>query len=231
MVVTVFTPNGIVTATSSSDLFYENIEEDDMLVRKSIRVEGLPHTYLFWDKYVLTYNSLNLNSYENRLIEELNNLSNKWETVPPIQDFMPYVKKMIVDTHIQFIGILTGYDYNEKGVLSPYVYQILGENIRRINLDNEGNVNYNCVYLEKEPYVGKLFQGTKLRNGDSWEETNGVRLRCDLYSISKAIDLCSFMIKTNYYMENLNTSNYATPLPVEITITTCNRIDSKTINI
>ena len=231
MIVTVFTPNGIVTATSSTDIFYENIGEGDMLVQKSIRVEGLPHTYLFWDKYVLTYNSLNLNSYENRLIEELNNLSNKWETVPPIQDFMPYVKKMIVDTHIQFIGILTGYDYNEKGVLSPYVYQILGENIRRINLDNEGNVNYNCVYLEKEPYVGKLFQGTKLRNGDSWEETNGVRLRCDLYSISKAIDLCSFMIKTNYYMENLNTSNYATPLPVEITITTCNRIDSKTINI
>lgn len=231
MVVTVFTPNGIVTATSSIDIFYENIVEEDVLIQKRICIEDLPHTYIFWDKYVLTYNCLNQNLYENRLISELNNLSKRWETVPSITEFMPYVKKMIIDTHIQFIGILTGYDHDEKGIFSPYVYQILGESIRRINIDNDGNVNFNCVYLEKEPFVGKLFQGTKLRNGDNWEDTNNIRLRCDLYSISKAIDLCNFMIKTNYFMDNLNTSYYKNPIPMEITILTYNNIETKKITI
>lgn len=76
---------------------------------------------------------------------------------------MPYLKKLLVDNRFQIIGIVAGYDQDVNERTTPFVYQILGENIRRINLDDEGHLNYNCVYLEREPVVGKLLQQTKIK--------------------------------------------------------------------
>ena len=108
---------------------------------------------------------------------------------------------MYMDNHIQIIGIVAAYDIDKNGMIMPFVYQILGENIRRINLDNNGCLNYNCVYLEKTPLVGKLLQQTQIKNGDIWEENPAVKLRCDLYSISKSIDICRFMLRTSHYLK------------------------------
>lgn len=231
MVVTVFSPAGIVTATSCIDTFIESIQDEEVITQKSIRIEGLPHSYVFWDKFVLTFNILNQNNYDYRLLNELDKLAHKWESRPLISEFMPYVKKMILDTHIQIIGVMSGYDLNENNIEEQYVYQILGENIRRINRDDNGVLNYNCVYLEKDPYIGKLFQSTKMLNGNDWENIDCIRIRCDLFSISKAIDLCSFMLKTSFYMENMHNANYSDPLKIETSIVRCNEIEIKTINI
>ena len=194
-------------------------------------MDGLPHNYLFWGKYSLTYNILNSYSAEFSILSKFDELAGKWDAIPPIAEFMPYLKKLLVDNNIQIIGVVAAYD-KHKGLSNiPFVYQILGENIRRINLDTEGHLNYNCVYLEKSPYIGKLLQQTQIKNGDIWEDNQAVKLRCDLFSIHKSIDLCRFMLRTNYYVENINSALYDNPLKADVTIITKEKIETKLMDI
>lgn len=231
MIATVFTPNGIVVATASYDKFYEYLESDDGTILSPITMDGLPHNYLFWGKYSLTYNILNSYSAEFSILSKFDELAGKWDAIPPIAEFMPYLKKLLVDNNIQIIGVVAAYD-KDKGLSNiPFVYQILGENIRRINLDTEGHLNYNCVYLEKSPYIGKLLQQTQIKNGDIWEDNQAVKLRCDLFSIHKSIDLCRFMLRTNYYVENINSALYDNPLKADVTIITKEKIETKLMDI
>lgn len=231
MIATVFTPNGIVVATASYDKFYEYLESDDGTILSPITMDGLPHNYLFWGKYSLTYNILNSYSAEFSILSKFDELAGKWDAIPPIAEFMPYLKKLLVDNNIQIIGVVAAYD-KDKGLPNiPFVYQILGENIRRINLDTEGHLNYNCVYLEKSPYIGKLLQQTQIKNGDIWEDNQAVKLRCDLFSIHKSIDLCRFMLRTNYYVENINSALYDNPLKADVTIITKEKIETKLMDI
>ena len=231
MIATVFTPNGIVVATASYDKFYEYLESDDGTILSPITMDGLPHNYLFWGKYSLTYNILNSYSAEFSILSNFDELAGKWDAIPPIAEFMPYLKKLLVDNNIQIIGVVAAYD-KDKGLSNiPFVYQILGENIRRINLDTEGHLNYNCVYLEKSPYIGKLLQQTQIKNGDIWEDNQAVKLRCDLFSIHKSIDLCRFMLRTNYYVENINSALYDNPLKADVTIITKEKIETKLMDI
>ena len=231
MIATVFTPNGIVVATASYDKFYEYLESDDGTILSPITMDGLPHNYLFWGKYSLTYNILNSYSAEFSILSKFDELTGKWDAIPPIVEFMPYLKKLLVDNNIQIIGVVAAYD-KDKGLPNiPFVYQILGENIRRINLDTEGHLNYNCVYLEKYTYIGKLLQQTQIKNGDIWEDNQAVKLRCDLFSIHKSIDLCRFMLRTNYYVENINSALYDNPLKADVTIITKEKIETKLMDI
>lgn len=59
MVATVYTPNGIVVATASYDSFHEHLDTEDGIQISPINIEGLTHTYLFYNKYSLTFNGLN----------------------------------------------------------------------------------------------------------------------------------------------------------------------------
>lgn len=231
MITTVFTPSGIVVATASYDKFYEYLDYDESMMLSPITMEGLPHNYLFWGKFSLTFNSLNSYSAEFGILSKLDELVCKWDAIPPITEFMPYLKKLLVDNHIQIIGVVAAYDKDKELSNIPFVYQILGENIRRINLDTDGRLNYNCVYLEKTPHIGKLLQRTQIKNGDIWEENQAVKLRCDLYSIQKSIDLCRFMLRTSYYVENINSVSYDSPLKADVTIITKEKIETKLMDI
>lgn len=231
MIATVFAPDGIVVATASFDSYYEHIESEEGTLLSPINMEGLPHTYLFWERFSLTFNCLNSYMTELGILDKFENLSNKWDSVPSIAEFMPYLKKLLVDNHIQIIGIVAAYDIDKNGMIMPFVYQILGENIRRINLDNNGCLNYNCVYLEKTPLVGKLLQQTQIKNGDIWEENPAVKLRCDLYSISKSIDICRFMLRTSHYVANINSTRYDSSLKADISIITKDKVEVKLMDI
>lgn len=231
MIVSIFSPNGIVVATTSYDSFYEYKDSRDGIKLSPIEMVGLPHTYTFWEKYSLTYNTVNQYTYESSLFTELENLSNMWSTIPPITEFMSNLNKLIKEKNFQIIGILAAYDKCEDGITVPFVYQILGENIRRINIDSDGNLNYNCVYLEKNPQIGKLLQQTKMQNGELWEENPPVKLRCDLFSIDKSIDLCRFMLRTNHYVENINSALYDSPLKADVSIITHEGIETRLMKI
>ena len=100
MIATVFTPNGIVVATASYDKFYEYLESDDGTILSPITMDGLPHNYLFWGKYSLTYNILNSYSAEFSILSKFDELAGKWDAIPPIAEFMPYLKKLLVDNII-----------------------------------------------------------------------------------------------------------------------------------
>ncbi len=231
MIATVFVPDGIVVATASFDSYNEYIESEEGTLISPIKMEGLQHTYLFWKRFSLTFNGLNPYMTELGIFDKFEDLSRKWESAPTITEFMPYLKKLLIDNHIQIIGVIAAYDIDKNGKVEPFVYQILGENIRRINLDNDGHINYNCVYLEKTPIVGKLLQQTQIKNGDIWEKNSAVKLRCDLYSISKSIDICRFMLRTYHYVENINSTRYDCPLKADISIITRGTVEVKLIDI
>lgn len=231
MIVSIFGPCGIITATASHDTFYEMREQDDDVYALPYNINGLPHTFTFWKKYVLTYNSITPNVYNDQMRTHFVSLERNWDKVPHITEFMPYLKKLILDNHIQIIGVVSAYCEENGTQCVPFVYQVLGEQIRRVNIDDNGNINYNCICLEKDPIVGRLLRKAKLLNGDTWEEAGEYRLRYDLFSISKSIDFSSFVIKTNHYINNLNTTEYSNSLLMDVSVVTpdSTEITQKTI--
>ena len=110
MVATVYTPNGIVVATASYDSFHEHLDTEDGIQISPINIEGLTHTYLFYNKYSLTFNGLNSYTIEFEILDKFEELSKRWDKTPPIVEFMPYLKKLLVDNRFQIIGIVAGYD-------------------------------------------------------------------------------------------------------------------------
>ena len=70
MVATVYTPNGIVVATASYDSFHEHLDTEDGIQISPINIEGLTHTYLFYNKYSLTFNGLNSYTIEFEILDK-----------------------------------------------------------------------------------------------------------------------------------------------------------------
>lgn len=210
MIATIYTKDGIVISTLSRDTFYEMQSLQDSHNFYSITSNGHPHGILLWNKYAFVCRSLNSFVYDNALIFWLNKYcSNKAEPISletVRKDIINYIKEQKLD----IIGVLAGYSAGQ-----PYVYGFQGEYCQRLNVSDNGNIVYNCSFLEHEEVVGKLFRELKIKNGDSWESRKGVRTRCDLFSISKAIDLSHFMLSVNYHINNINTSMFELPLEYE----------------
>ena len=92
------------------------------------------------------------------MVEKFEDLSQKWNFTPPIVELMPYLKKLLVDNHIQLIGIVAGYDKDKNGKDVPYVYQILGENIRKKACRTECK-----IFLKINEYI-LLYPDSSIRN-------------------------------------------------------------------
>lgn len=230
MIVSVFCPYGIVTASAGNDTFLEMREENKQRILLPINMMGLPHNYVFWNKYALTYNVMNPHMLDSSFEDCLRVIENTWASAPNLSDFAEHLKKMLVTHKFQILGIISGFDCVDKSEI-PYVYQILGENIRRANVDIEGNIMYNCIYLEKTPLIWKLMQKSKILNGDSWEECKEIHLRCDLFSLEKSVDLCCFLLKTGNFIRNINSAKYREKLDIELIIQQTNNIEISKIHI
>lgn len=209
MTATVFTPDGIVISTFKSDSFYQvsKLGEEDYI--EKINVVGHSHVITFWDKYALVFHQADEFSYNAGIIPMIEEVMRRWpDEAPAIYELMPYIKKQIVDNGIQIIGIMGGYSRTAKGNLEPHVYQILGNDLRRININNSGDITYNCIFLEKETVFGRLLRGVQVKNGDDWENLPPVQLRCDLYSVDKAEEVTRFILSTSNSILNINQSLY-----------------------
>lgn len=224
MIVTVFCPCGIVTATSCLDTFFESREKDGTAIAHPIGIEGLPHVLTFWDTYALVFKNINQYSYNPSVPTLLSSLANKWDSAPSPMEFLTALKKVIADNKIQILGVVSTY-YQDGQSKIPYVYQVLGQETRRINIDNNGNINYNCICLEKEPVLGRLLKQVKLRNGDVWEDLAECEPRYDLFSISKSLDFCKFAIKTDHFINNITTTTYQAPILIDMAVVTPNTIE------
>lgn len=209
MIATVFTPDGIVISTFKEDSFYQSSKRGEDETIERINIIGHPHIISFWNHYALMFHQTDEFSYNVGIKYILEEVMRKWtnDEIPPIYELMPYIKKKILDTDIQIIGIMGGYSRSKEGVLEPYVYQILGNDIRRININSIGELSYNCVFLEKETVFGRLLRDVQVRNGDNWEYLPPVSLRCDLFSISKAKELTNFILETTDKILKINSSN------------------------
>lgn len=219
MIVAVYCPFGIVSATFREDFFIDIQGDEERPIYTPVRVTGLPHVITLWNCYAFVYSQLSSTNFDNRLSDLIQNVMKRWNEPPVIAELMPYIKKMLMDNEIQVIGIVSGY-YSSGDISEPFVYQILGYDIHRINMSEEGSLQYNYMCLEKKTVVRKLLAACKLENGEIWEEYGQTRIRCDLFSIEKAIDFCKFMLNTNRYVNNLNVVMYDEPLPFEMTIVT-----------
>lgn len=209
MTATVFTPDGIVISTFSSDFFYQASKRGDEDYIERINVVGHPHVITFWNRYALVFHQVDEFSYNAGITFIIEEVMSRWpEEVPPIYELMPYIKKQIVDNGLQIIGIMGGYSRNNHGCLEPYVYQILGNDLRRININDSGDLTYNCVFLEKETVFGRLLRDVQVKNGDNWEHLPPVQLRCDLYSIDKAEEVTRFILNTSNSILSINQSFY-----------------------
>lgn len=207
MVTSVFTPSGIAIATLSKDIFFQRVANGDDVSIEKLQIQGRNHVIVFWDKYVLVFNQLDEFSVDANLEAKLKSVMERWEnSVPPIDELMSYVKKAIMDNELKIIGIMAGYCKTPDGNDVPFVYQILGDEIRRININHDGDLAYNCVYLEKDTVIGRLFREVKVQNGSQWEDIAPTKIRCDLFSLAKAKELCEFILRTYDYIENINSS-------------------------
>ena len=207
MIAAVYTPDGIVLTTTNTDFYYSASREGSV---EKVAVTGHPHEIIFWGRYALVYHQTNEFNYSHQTGWLLKSLEARWgEDVPPIHELMPYIKKQIIDSGIEIIGIMAGYNSLNHEAPEPFVYQILGDDIRRINIDGNGAITYNCVLLEKETKVSRLIRDVKIKNGEEWEYIAPPVIRCDLFSIDKAKSLSQFLIESCIYLENLNSDQYS----------------------
>lgn len=207
MIATVYTPDGIVVSTINLDTFYHATKKREYDYLEKLIIKGHPHIIKFWNKYILVFHQTDEFNYQYEIIQILENVMKKWEShVPPIHEFMPYVKKQIIDYGIQIIGIMSGYCSSKDGNQELYVYQILGESIRRINVDENGSLNYNCVLLEKETNFSRIFREIQIKNGDDWETLPPTLFRCDLFSINKSKEIAKFILESSMFLSNINSS-------------------------
>lgn len=210
MISTVYTPDGITISTLDYDIFYNSRNKGGEDYVETLNIVGHPHVISFWDRYGLVFHQVDEYRYNAGLKHLLEEVMQHWSNeIPPIYDFMPYIKKKIVDCGLNLIGIMGGYSRSKSSVIEPYVYQILGTDIRRININSAGEINYNCVFLEKETCFGRLLRDVRIKNGEDWVDLPPVNIRCDLFSIDKALNLSKFILTTSEYLNNINSTIYS----------------------
>lgn len=226
MIATVFTPDGIAISAPGFETFYQRIspDEDDTRIER-IDIEGHQRTFTFWDRYVMVIHRLDQYIYDDSIAEVIEHIGDRWpDTVPPISEVMPYVKKAIVDNNLNIIGVMAGYSRDDaSGRLMPYVYQINGDDIRRINIDGNGKINYNFAIVEQSTSLGRIMRDVKVKNGETWETLPPLYLRCDLFSVDKAVELTRFLVSTAIYLDQVNSTNDRTD-KVDTVIITPHRI-------
>lgn len=220
MIAAVYPPQAIVLSTVGYDTFYRTVKSDKDVVVEKMFVSGHPHFISFWDKYVLCFNQLDDFHNHSEYIEQFKAVMSRWkQTVPTLAELMPYIKKQIVDLHINVIGVMAGFSLNKDNALEPFVYQILGEDVRRINVDNNGSPVHNFIFLEKKPMASRLIYSVRMPNGDEWMDLEQPQIRCDLFSTEKAREFAEFLVSTSAYINNVNNllSHQVPPQTVIIT--------------
>lgn len=221
MIAAIYTPDGIVLSTLGVDSFYQS--SDDNCVNR-IEIIGHRHIINFWGQYALMFHQADEYRFDENIIDILENVKTRWpDTIPQIHEFMPYIKKQIIDYDLHLIGVMAGYSLSKDNKREQFVYQILGQEIRRINTNNDGEITYNCVFFEKETVIGRILRDVKVRNGEEWEELLPIQLRCDLYSIHKAREVANYLLRAAHYLKNIN-SSYAQNYDVESVVIMSNEI-------
>lgn len=221
MITAAYTPDGIVLATLSIDTYYEMTQIGNMDSLSPIHVKGHQHYKVFWNKYAIVFRNMSSYSYDTILLNKFCAYEiEHQESIPDVASFVNDIQSIINDTKSDIVSILAGYNGIE-----PYVYYIQGKDLRRINVTDKNEIIYNCQYVERNEVIGRVFRDIKLRNGDKWEERDGLRTRCDLYSTEKAIDLCKFMLHTNFYANNINITTYDMQLPYEVVVIQNNKVE------
>lgn len=221
MISVIYTPDAIVLATLSSDT-YLDADENGIVTR--ITINGHRHHKIFWMRYVLFFRQMQDCSYSDSLINILDDYElSKAEKIPTIRNFADDISKIIKETGIDVVCVACGYEHIAEDYMQ-HVYFVQKNDVRRLNLNDQGKTFYGCQFIERDNVIGRLFREIKMQNGEKWENINSLRFRCDLYSIEKSLDLAKFFINTSYYVNNINTATLDDNLSYETVVITRNKI-------
>jgi len=221
MIAAIYTKEGIVISTLALDTFYEMLEVNNAQTLHPIVCKGISHTVTLWDRYTFVFRSMNPYVFDNSLSNWLQEYQFRMRNVPGIEETRKNILDYITKEHLDIFGVFAGYENS-----IPYVYSIQGETYRRLNITEKNDIIYSCSFFERDEVVGKLFRDVKIKNGDEWETRTGMRPRCDLFSIKKAVDLSHFLLSVNYHINNVNSSLYEDPLEYETIIVKSNSIQT-----
>lgn len=203
MVAATFTPDGIALTTSAYDTYRIGEGAD---ATRQVSILGHRHVVTFWDRYAVVFRQADDCVYRDDAADTLKSVEKRWKEAPRIGDFMPWLKKAIADSGLQIIGAAAGYDMDGSGKPEPYVYEIMGSDIRRINATDRGEIFYNTVFLETGDTVSRLLGEMLVRNGDQLETRPAPRIRCDLFSLRHALQVNRFLVDTAVQFDNINSS-------------------------
>lgn len=227
MIASFWNQRGIVMATAAIDLLATASRQDDELRISTVEMAGLPHILTLWDSYVVMYKSPSLHSTALDFENGVRKLARRWSEKPSLPEFMSWLKKAVNEQHLQAIALVAGYGKNEEGDEELYVYQVLGDDMRRINVDNEGHPISQWVLLEPERQADRLLKDVKMRNGDQWEELPGPTLDLELFSLEKCEEMCRFMINVSHFMQTVNSSHSPAGTDCEVAVITPRGVRTK----
>lgn len=213
MIAAFFIPDAIVMATAACDSYTVTTAPDEGSPVTTIHIPSSAHVMTFWNRYALVFRPADENMLCSEITARLREVCRRWPDgeVPAIDALMPYIKKQIMDTGMQMLGVMAGYGNGSDGAPEQFVYQILGSNIRRVNVDNDLRPLFDYVCVEKNPMVNRLLQEVAVRNGDQWETQQSVLLHPQYYSTEMALSMARRLVDISSMTARIE--DVATPLP------------------
>lgn len=202
MISAIFTPMGIVLGTLAQDTFLQmrRMGEQDNL--EPIRMTGLPHRITFGGQFGLVFQQMDQFRIDRPLLTALQHLACSRAAWDDPEDFLDALQDTLA-AHRDMMGIVAYYQQlGDERV--PRVYQLHGDDMQLININDREQPVYSLFYMEQEPILGRLFRGARQMNGDKWEEIPPLQPRADVYSLTKARDLTRFVHQTHWYAAHLD---------------------------
>lgn len=203
MIVTAFIPQGIVSMVSSADTLYHRVDADipgDPPYSQGHIITGCPHIRQLGSDSVIVFKGLDQTVVSldgEHLADDIMMLKGD-DVTPPIDRLIYMIKDLIVQRGYRLMAHVCGYDAGHN----PHVYEIMGENCWRINIDDRGDIFYNFAILERRQLAGRSLRPCQIRNGEIWETRPEVDLHAELQSIDKAIDTCRALLDIGKWLES-----------------------------
>ena len=217
MLAIAFVPSGIVAGALRSEVYtpVDNID-DNMTTYARFRMPGVCHIRVFYDEIAVVWQQMDHSGPDPVPEEVFQAVECQWDHAPHIADFMDAMLEEIIARDCNMVGFAMAYDTDfADDSTVPFVYEIAGRSIQRVNADEEGRPQYHFITSDPSRLASRLFDTVMTDTGQDWAEAPAPRLHCAAFSLEKARDICRFALRTQYYMEELNSALTSDPVAIE----------------
>lgn len=194
---------------SAVDALYGSVDERPHFVT------GLRHTARLGHHAAIVYKSLDqtgIDTTVERVVARVGSEAGDSRVDELIDSLMRHLRACSCG----IMAHVAGYDATGE----PVVYEIMGESLWRVNVDDDDRVFWNFAILERHHFVGRLIRPCTMLNGGVEERLGGVDLHAELQTIDKAVDTCRMLVNTGTWLEApLDLGGSAMPAPQYAVVT------------